>query len=254
MNEINLKFCLNALIQLLDEWGGNFFSWEKIFNDEEDDNIEIDFGKYIKNEDVLENFEKMIKFFGSSEFQTLMSLEIENDISIINSIQAESDDGIELLSNPVFQKFSKSGIESFEIEDCTSLLQLLENPTYEKIIEKLCVVKIEKLKSALQCLKNFYLDLDLERMSELNISTTLGASHIITNNSDAIKGLKEMNSPIIDADVLNTVKQVEKKYVFNTIFEIIATEGREKIFKYTFSEAVKIMRSSEIILIKKQIN
>jgi hypothetical protein len=113
MNESNLKFCLNALIQLLYEWGGNYISWEKIFDDETDDdeNVEIDFGK------------------------------------------------------SAFYKNECDEMNDFDIE----------------------------------------------------------------------------------------VNQDEKRYVFNTIFEIIETEGTKKIFKYTFSEAVRIMRSSEIILIKKQI-
>jgi hypothetical protein len=114
MNEINLKFCLNALIQLLYEWGGNYISWENIFDDKTDDdeNVEIDFEK------------------------------------------------------SAFYKNECDEMNDFDIE----------------------------------------------------------------------------------------VNQDEKRYVFNTIFEIIETEGTKKIFKYSFSEAVRIMRSSEIILIKKQIN
>ena len=48
-------------------------------------------------------------------------------------------------------------------------------------------------------------------------------------------------------DSMNMIKKIEKIYVFNTIFEIIKTEGCKKIFQYTFSEAAKIMRSSKII-------
>jgi hypothetical protein len=250
-----LKFCLNALIQLLDEWGGHFFSWEKIFDDEEDDdeeddednnNIEIDFGKYIKDEDSIEIMRKM---FNNLDLRALKIIE-EYDFSIFSSILADddSDDAKELISNPVYEKFSKSGLNDFSSEDATCFLQLLDHPNYaKKIIENLTIITIEQLKSALQFIKN------LDKFKKKNTSTMIEISKIIVAfyKNDCFNfemegfNIEEAN----DVDI--GVKQVERKYVFNTIFEIIKKEGREKIFKYTFSEAVKIIRSSAIILIKK---
>ena len=255
MNENKLKFCLNALIQLLDEWGGNFFSWEKIFDDEEDDdeeddednnNIEIDFGKYIKDEDSIEIMRKMLN---NLDLRAL-KIFVEYDFSIFSSILADddSDDAKELISNPVYEKFSKSGLNDFSSEDATCFLQLLDHPNYaKKIIENLTIITIEQLKSALQCIKN------LDKFKKKNTSTAIEMSKIFLAfyKNDCLNfemegfNIEEANHVDIG------VKQAEKKYVFNTIFEIIKTEGREKIFKYTFSEAVKIILSSAIILIKK---
>jgi len=247
INESNLKFCLNALIQLLDKWGGEFFSWDTIFDDEEDKNVKIDFGKYIKNEDVIEY---LMEGLSSSDFLEFLSTDIENDISKNNSIQADNEleDAIELIIldfeifKPDFNNFSSA---------ISFLIRLLDNPTYAKIIEKLLVNPSGIFKSALQyCQRNY----DFERISRIFENSGLNTSRLfrflffLTNNKDCMKIFE------LGADHVNMAKQVNKTYVFNTIFEIIATEGPVKIFKYTFSEAVKIMRSSEIILIKKQIN
>jgi len=245
INESNLKFCLNALIQLLDKWGGEFFSWDTIFDDEEDKNVKIDFGKYIKNEDVIEY---LMEGLSSSDFLELLSTDIENDISKNNSIQADNEleDAIELIIHEIF----KPDFNNFS-SAISFLIRLLDNPTYAKIIEKLLVNPSGIFKSALQyCQRNY----DFERISRIFENSGLNTSRLfrflffLTNNKDCMKIFE------LGADHVNMAKQVNKTYVFNTIFEIIATEGPVKIFKYTFSEAVKIMRSSEIILIKKQIN
>ncbi len=103
----------------------------KFIFEEYDDKVEIDFEKYIKNEDVIEY---IMEGLSSSGFQTSIKLfftDIKNDISMMNSIQVdnESDDAIELLSHLVFKKFSKDGFQNFTTEDILSFLQLLENPT-----------------------------------------------------------------------------------------------------------------------------
>ena len=57
-----MKYCLNALVQLLHEWGHNYFSWDSVF----DENIEenkafIDFENYLNKEDVFDAICELIK-------------------------------------------------------------------------------------------------------------------------------------------------------------------------------------------------
>jgi hypothetical protein len=258
MNESNLKFFLNALIQLLDKWGGNYFSWEKIFDDEEDDNNEIDFGKFIKNEDFLEN---VMKIVSHSEYQKIMT-----EVSEINgqnldqvSQELEVEELNKLNTLPFFEKFNKGGgMPSFSIEDFSSLLQLLNNPSYAKIIEKSSDFRslLEQGKAFLEFLKNndfqkcFEKNLSAVLNGDCNISTLLGHfdNKVLLNFTNL--AMNNFGHKMDAYNVFEDIDQLKTKYVFNTIFEIIETEGREKIFKYTFSEAVKIMRISEIIPLK----
>ena len=174
MNEYHLKFCLNAIVQLLDEWGCNFFSWEKIFKDEEE-NSEIDFKKYIKNEDFLDSFSRI-----------LSNPDTESVIQSFNNPESEF--------NNMLQGNDLSGINSTTLQEMGRIFT--------------------------------------------NFVRNNGTSLILTGK------LTDESEAFINVNVVNMLKQIDKKYVFNTIFEIVKTEGRKKIFMYTFSEAAKIMRSS----------
>jgi hypothetical protein len=262
MNQSNLKFCLNALIQLLDKWGGNFFLWEKIFDDEEDDNNEIDFGKFIKNEDFLENLMEMVSH---SEYQRMMSEFINGPMQNLDQVFQELEDEELKTLMPLFEKFKRRDRSSFSMEDASSLLQSLNNPSYAKIIEKSSFFRslLEQIKASLEFFKNnkdFEKNVSALVNGDFNISTLLGIFdnkilQNLTNNYDLMTPALNNYGVEMDAingfNVLKDINQLKTKYVFNTIFEIIEAEGREKIFKYTFSEAVKIMRSSENIPLKK---
>ena len=255
MNESNLKFCLNALIQLLDEWGCNFFSWEKIFDEEEEsiveiekeeeNNVEIDFKKYIKNEDFLEF---MMGMYNNSDVKTaqesLSQINLEDFENMLS--QDDRSNFSEFVSNwekKLFQNVSQNGNVSYE--DLLSFMQLIESPVYEKILPPIVV---EQLRSVNQLFKNYDFD---KNIGLFNMSNMMAMSQMAANNEHLLKV-----NDIFDfgptshqmVDMSNKAKQIEKKYVFNNIFEIVKSEGCKKIFKYTFSEAAKIMRSSEIII------
>lgn len=48
-----MKLCLNALVQLLDEWGHHYFSWDSVFDEDNEDDIEIEFENYLNDKTDL---------------------------------------------------------------------------------------------------------------------------------------------------------------------------------------------------------
>jgi len=258
MKENNLKFCLNSLVQLLDEWGWNFFSWEKIF-DEEDNNAEIDFKKYIKNEDFLE---VVAGFLNDPDYVNfvLKQKEISEQVELIRHDENQENSNensleMQFLSNPFFEKFYTQIMQSNISNMFMNMANNMES-LFKKHFDYQTFMLSDSKPTVTQILKSVDLEkfrMDYKDLMGWNASTfnsLLGLSDTFNkNNPDFIADAS--NSFGIPEDVMkidtNLMKKLEKKYVFNAIFEIIKTEGCKKIFQYTFSEAAKIMRSSKII-------
>ena len=207
-------------------------------------------------------FEKGLENISSEDDATSL-LELLNNPSyekiIEKSIKTPLEEfklGLQILSNPDFLKAMKN-----VVEDPSLMVQFLNNPSYQKILEKLMenqysmstsdaksyiqFMKNPNVAKLITCCKSFNTESDF---GGLNISTMLDfgkmAGNFITNNNVEFENFGKEDEM---KNGMNMIKKIEKTYVFNTIFEIIKTEGCKKIFQYTFSEAAKIMRSSKII-------
>ena len=55
-----MQLCLNALVQLLDEYASKYFSWNSIF-DEKYENIFINLDDYLKGTDVFDCILNILK-------------------------------------------------------------------------------------------------------------------------------------------------------------------------------------------------